>query len=245
VLELAALGLALAHLAWIRHRDRGQQGLRVLVFRSRVHVVGRTDLDDLAEVHDGDTVAHPLDHRKVVGDEEVREEELLLKILEQVEDLGLDRDVEGGDGLVADDELGLDRQRTGDGEALTLSRDELEARMHESKGFAAEGSGGEFAILETTLSPELVLEGQARELVHQIQNLRRDAGLAVDDRIVVVHDGSLEPLLKAHRAYIARETLAVDVAKDEKLASLHNLRVAELRLDGEKVRVGIRPAGKK
>jgi len=132
-----------------------------------------------------------------------------------------------------------------DGEALTLSRDELEARMHESKGFAAEGSGGEFAILETTLSPELVLEGQARELVHQIQNLRRDAGLAVDDRIVVVHDGSLEPLLKAHRAYIARETLAVDVAKDEKLASLHNLRVAELRLDGEKVRVGIRPAGKK
>jgi isoleucyl-tRNA synthetase len=131
-----------------------------------------------------------------------------------------------------------------DGEALTLSRDELEARMHESKGFAAEGSGGEFAILETTLSPELVLEGQARELVHQIQNLRRDAGLAVDDRIVVVHDGSLEPLLKAHRAYIARETLAIEVAKDEKLASLHNLRVAELRLDGEKVRVGIRPAGK-
>ena len=133
---------------------------------------------------------------------------------------------------------------TVDGEALTLTKNDVEARMHESKGYAAEGAGGEFVILETTLSPELVLEGKARELVHQIQNLRKDAGLAVDDRIVVVHDGGLEPVLQAHRAYIARETLAVDVAKDEELASGRNLHVAELRLDGEKVRVGIRPAGK-
>ena len=102
-----------------------QQGLRVLVFRSRIHVVGKTDLDDLAEVHDGDAVAHPLDHRKVVGDEQVREEELLLKILEQVEDLGLDRDVEGGDGLVADDEPRVERQRPGDADALPLPAREL------------------------------------------------------------------------------------------------------------------------
>src|SRR5207249_2020106 len=65
------------------------------------------------------------------------------------------------------------------GEEVILSRDEVVARMHEAQGYAAEGQAGEFAVLETTLTPDLVLEGQARELVHQIQNLRKDAGLAV------------------------------------------------------------------
>ncbi|MBI2973310.1 MAG: isoleucine--tRNA ligase [Armatimonadetes bacterium] len=135
------------------------------------------------------------------------------------------------------------------GEKFTLTRDDLEARLHESKGYAAEGSGGEFAILETTLTPELVLEGKAREFVHQVQNLRKEAGLAVDDRIVLLHDGGLEPLLSAHGPYIKRETLTVEVLKDAGLskgprvdASPVQGHVAELRLDGEKVRVGIRRA---
>ena len=133
---------------------------------------------------------------------------------------------------------------TAGGEAVTLTRDDLEARMHESRGHAAQGSGGEFAILETTLTPDLVLEGSAREFVHQVQNLRKEAGLAVDDRIVLVHDGGAEPLLRAHGAYIRRETLTVEVVKDAGLSAAGPAaRVAELRLDGEKVRVGIRRAG--
>ena len=119
------------------------------------------------------------------------------------------------------------------GEEVILSRDEVVARMHEAQGYAAEGQAGEFAVLETTLTPDLVLEGQARELVHQIQNLRKDAGLAVDDRIAVFHDGGLEPILGAHRAYIERETLAVEMRADP-------ARVRHtLLLDGRQVRVGI------
>ena len=105
--------------------------------------------------------------------------------------------------------------------------------MHETRGYAAEGQGGEFAVLETTLTPELVLEGQARELVHQIQNLRREVGLAVDDRIALFHDGGLEPILHAHRAYIERETLAVEVRADPGRAQ------HALQLDGRQVRIGI------
>ncbi len=116
---------------------------------------------------------------------------------------------------------------------IALSRDEVQARMHEAQGYAAEGQAGEFAILETTLTPELVLEGQARELVHQIQHLRKDAGLAVDDRIALVHDGGLEPILRAHRAYIEREILAVEVREDP-AGARH-----DVRLDGRHVRVGL------
>ena len=74
----------------------------------RVDLVRRTDLHDLAEVHHRDPVADVLDDRQVVGDEQVGEPEPLAEVRQQVEDLPLDRDVEGGDRLVADDELGLD-----------------------------------------------------------------------------------------------------------------------------------------
>jgi hypothetical protein len=67
-------------------------------------------------------VAH---HREVVGDEEVGEVELGLEVLEQVDDLGLDRDVEGGDRLVADDQLGVEGEGAGDADALPLAAAEL------------------------------------------------------------------------------------------------------------------------
>ncbi len=118
-------------------------------------------------------------------------------------------------------------------EEIVLTRDEVLARMHEAQGYAAEGQGGEFAILETTLTPELVLEGQARELVHQIQNLRKESGLAVDDRIRLLHDGGLGPILHAHRAYIEREILAVEVREDRTQAR------NEIKLNGQPLRVGI------
>jgi hypothetical protein len=48
-----------------------------------------------------------LDHRKVVGYEQVGKPEIFLKVLKQVQYLTLDRDIERRDGLIADDELGL------------------------------------------------------------------------------------------------------------------------------------------
>ena len=75
--------------------------------RVRVELVRRGDLDDRPEVHDGDAVGDVTHDREVVRDEEVGEVELRLERLEQVEDLRLDRDVERGDRLVGDDEVGL------------------------------------------------------------------------------------------------------------------------------------------
>ena len=52
-----------------------------------------------------------LDHRQVVGDEQVGNLAFFLEILEKIEDLRLDRDVQRADGFVADDKIGLKRQR--------------------------------------------------------------------------------------------------------------------------------------
>ena len=66
-----------------------------------------------------------LDDAEVVADEQIGEVERLAQLHEQVEDLRLDRDVERGDRLVADQEIGLHRQRAGDADALALAAGEL------------------------------------------------------------------------------------------------------------------------
>jgi hypothetical protein len=63
--------------------------------------------------------------REVVGDKEVREVELLLKIFKQCDDLRLHGDVECRDGFVQDDELGTQRERAGDADPLALAAGEL------------------------------------------------------------------------------------------------------------------------
>ena len=66
-----------------------------------------------------------LDDAHVVGDEQVGQAELALERLQLVEHLGLDRDVEGRDRLVADDQVGLEDQRPGDPDPLPLAAREL------------------------------------------------------------------------------------------------------------------------
>src|ERR1700730_18147509 len=90
-----------------------------------VEIAGGRHLDDLAQVHDDDPVRDVLDHREVVRDEEGGQAALLLQPFEQVDDLGLDGDVERADRLVADDEAGIDGQGAGYAHALPLAPREL------------------------------------------------------------------------------------------------------------------------
>jgi len=89
--------------------------------RQLEELIRRGDFDELAEIHNADAIAHVLDDGQVVGDEQVREVELMSKVEKQVEDLRLDRDVERRDSFIADDELGIERQGAGDADALPLA----------------------------------------------------------------------------------------------------------------------------
>src|SRR5487761_463492 len=103
----------------------GEQRRSVGVAWRPVEVRGVRRLHDLAEIHDADPIADMLDHRQVVGDEDVGEAELRLEVLEEVDDLGLHGDVEGRDRLVADHQAGAQGERTGDADPLTLASREL------------------------------------------------------------------------------------------------------------------------
>ena len=70
----------------------------------REELLGRRDLDDLADIHHGHAIADMLHDGEVVGDEEIGQPEVVLQVEQQVDDLRLDRDVERRDRLVGDDQ---------------------------------------------------------------------------------------------------------------------------------------------
>jgi hypothetical protein len=116
---------ALPLLARRRLGDGRQQRHRVRVLGVAVELCRGGQLDDLAQVHDGDPVADVADHRQVVSHKEVRQVELPLQLDQQVQHLGLDRNVERRDRLVGDDEFRLQDQGAGDADALALAAGEL------------------------------------------------------------------------------------------------------------------------
>ncbi len=111
-----------------------------------------------------------------------------------------------------------------DGETLRLESSELEVRLQEKEGQATAGDRELLVALDTALTPELVAEGMAREVVNRLQMARKDADLDYADRIRVRYRAAapLAAAIAAHRNWIAGETLAVEItaaAAAEGLAS--------------------------
>ena len=121
---------------------------------------------------------------------------------------------------------------------VTLAPDEVEIQATPRPGTAVAHHEGLVVVLDTELTPELVAEGDARELARAIQELRRDAGLELDDRIELWVD-ALEPGVAAYLAAVAADTLA-DLAAGEAPADAHR---SSVELDGGPASVALRRAG--
>ena len=87
--------------------------------------------------------------------------------------------------------------------------------------------GGGFVILVGHLTPELEAEGVARDLIRQVQQARKDAGLDVSDRIklTVTGDAALLAATETHQALVKSETLALEL---ELVAGEANISVVRL-----------------
>jgi isoleucyl-tRNA synthetase len=99
------------------------------------------------------------------------------------------------------------------GEPVELTAEEVEVRLVEREGAVTQGDRELLVALDTALTPELLAEGLAREVVHKIQAARKEAGLDYADRIRVRYraDPELEAAIAAHRQRIGEETLAVEL----------------------------------
>ena len=94
----------------------------------------------------------------------------------------------------------------------TLEPEEILVSTRDIDGMSASSDGGYTVAITTKVTPELLLEGQARELVHRVQNMRRDAGFDIAEYITTYYTGSdLDGLIAAHGEYISQETLSVEL----------------------------------
>ena len=101
-----------------------------------------------------------------------------------------------------------------DGEgAARVDLADVEVLTEDIPGWLVSSANGVTVALDITLDDGLRAEGLARELVNRVQNVRKDGGLEVTDRIelVVAAEPEIESILKENLTYIAQETLADEV----------------------------------
>jgi isoleucyl-tRNA synthetase len=127
-------------------------------------------------------------------------------------------------------------------------------------GYAAAQGPRSTVVLDTTLTPELLAEGFARDFVRGVQDARKQAGYRIEDTISIAYlaDPEVADAIEAHRAYVATETLATslqgeriagisDAVEPESVAGKGGFTaedgsfVDQIDVGGRQVRIGIRP----
>jgi isoleucyl-tRNA synthetase len=97
-----------------------------------------------------------------------------------------------------------------DGEAISLEMIDFEIAAQDIPGWLVASEGGLTVALDITLSEELKAEGIARELINRVQNLRKDSGLEVTDRILLKVETTdfIQQAILANMEYVCNEVLA-------------------------------------
>jgi len=96
-----------------------------------------------------------------------------------------------------------------DGKMINLELSDVEISSKDIEGWLVANEGSITVALDVTISEELRKEGIARELINRIQNVRKDSGLDVTDRIklTVLKSEDLEESINKNKEYIMSETL--------------------------------------
>ena len=121
------------------------------------------------------------------------------------------------------------------GEKIQLTKDDLLIEMTKKDGFESLGDKGVTVVIDKRLTPELIEEGNVREIISKIQTMRKDSGFEVMDRIKVAFSGNDTVIAIAMRnsIEIADETLADSVSEGVLEFS------KEWNINGEKVTISV------
>lgn len=195
--------------------------LRQPLAKARVNVGSRKEEQVLAEMADvlseemnvkdieivsevGELVSYRLlPNNRVLGPKFGKQFPLIKKALDNLDAADAARALQSGEGLEIDVA----------GESVTLTMDDVLVQT-ESKGDTAVASEKGVTVgVDTVLTPELVREGYARDVVRHVNNMRKDAGLEISDRITLSHQstGDVAEAFADFEAFIKDETLADEV----------------------------------
>jgi isoleucyl-tRNA synthetase len=121
-----------------------------------------------------------------------------------------------------------------EGDEHELTPEDVTLALQPLEGYEVEAEAGHAVALQLQLDDELRREGLAREIVHAVQNARKEAGLEITDRIELSlgGDGELLEAARAHESYLSGEVLATAVAYDASNG-------AEANIDGRPLHIVI------
>ena len=120
---------------------------------------------------------------------------------------------------------------------ITLVPEDLDVKMTQTEGFAAQRDGDVTIAISTVLTDELIEEGFVREIISKVQTMRKENGFEVTDRITVFAQGNekIAKLMQDNAETIKKITLADELVYD-KLDGF----TKEWNINGEKVTLGVK-----
>ena len=125
---------------------------------------------------------------------------------------------------------------TVNGDEIALAEEDLLIEMTKKEGFESLGDRGVTVVIDKNLTPELIEEGNVREIISKIQTMRKDSGFEVMDNIRIAFSGNttVEDVAKRNECEIKEETLGVELLVGTTLT--HS---KEWNINGEKVTVSV------
>ena len=126
-----------------------------------------------------------------------------------------------------------------DGSKVSLQEEDVLVEPAQREGFVAETSGDFAVIIDTTLTPELIEEGNVREIISKVQTMRKEAGFEVTDKIELYAKGNdkITAVMENNEDRILSEVLAQGVQYG--VAESYE---KEWNINGEKVTLGVKKA---
>ena len=123
---------------------------------------------------------------------------------------------------------------------IMLDSTDIVIEYQAAPGWAGVAEKGTQVALDARVTDDLAREGMARDVIRQVQDRRKKAGLNMEDRIVLYLDTDsavLQSAIDTHRDHIAAETLTVRWS-DSPVGE-----VVEVTIEGHKLKIGVQKAG--
>lgn len=174
---------------------------------------------------DTDLVVHTVKGRtNLLGPKYGRDVPAVLKALAQLDPSEVARKVRSGASIRVD--------------SYTIEPDEVEVITKGRDGYAVAEEGDYIVAISTALTPELKDEGLARELVHRIQTMRKDADFRIEEHIATYYEGdeTVDRVFREFASYIKQETLSDSLLQGPPPAAAYQETIV---VDGHQVRLGV------
>ncbi|MGH2461615.1 MAG: DUF5915 domain-containing protein, partial [Chloroflexota bacterium] len=178
-------------------------------------------VDDL-----GDLVSYAVKGKpQLLGPKYQRELPKVMSALKGANAAAVAREVEAGRSVTLD--------------GFTLTPEEVEVTVSDRPGLSVSNENGLAVAVTTELTPSLVEEGLARELVHRIQTMRKAAGFNIEDRITTYYetsDPAVVQVFERFAPYMKQETLSRELERGAGPASAYRELVG---LDGHRFTLAV------